>query len=217
MDFQQLQGRYLKLYTAVVGDILDGLGQWHQLLPADIQALERRTKIFGEAFTVAGELAKDNSENDNAIRVEMLEQVVPNCIVIMAAKADRSAAHWGEITALAARNNGCLGAVVDGGTRDTEQLLEYGFPTYARFRSPVASTGRWNVTAWQVPVLIEDVMINPGDYILGDLDGVVAIPRDLAETVLVLAEEKVAKEKGMRRALAAGTTITEVFKKFGHF
>ncbi len=217
VDFQELQSRYSQLYTAVVGDILDQLGYWHQILPGEIQALARGTKIFGEAFTVEGQRALDNSENDNSVRVEMLEQVPGNSIVVMAAQADQGAAHWGEITALAARNNGCLGAVVDGGTRDVEQLLAHSFPTFARFRSPAASTGRWSVKHWQVPVQVGLVTVNPADYILGDLDGIIVIPRNLAARVLGLAEEKVAKEKGMRAALAQGTGIGEVFRKFGHF
>lgn len=217
MDFQTLQQRYLQLYTGVIGDILDTMGHWHQMLPEEIQAIAPGTKIFGEAFTIEGQAARDHSENDIPDRVRLLGEITANSIVVLTAGGDRQAAHWGEITGLAARNNGCLGAVVDGGSRDIQQLLDHRFPVFTRFRSPKASTGRWSVSKWQTAIRIEDVSIHPGDYIMGDADGVIVIPRSLAAEVLTLAEEKTAKEKAMREALAAGETIRSVFEKYGHF
>lgn len=217
MKFNELQSRYLNMYTGVIGDVLDTMGYWHQMLPGEIQALATGSKIFGEAFTITGRAALDNSENDIPLRVELLGQVTPNSIVVLTSQGDRTAAHWGEITGLAARNNGCLGAVIDGGTRDVQQLLENQFPIFTRFRSSKASTGRWSVKHWQVPIRIEDVTVNPGDYVLGDADGVIVIPRSIAEEVLVKAEAKVAKEMGMRQALAKGMTIKETYEKYGHF
>ncbi len=217
MDFEDLRIGYLSLYTGVVGDILDNMGYWNQIFPGEIQAIERGTKIFGEAFTVEGRLALDNSENDIPVRVEMLANIAENSIVVVAAQGTRVTGQWGEISALAARNNGCLGTVVDGGTRDVEQLLKHKLPVFARFCAPTESTGRWSVKRWNVPVRIDDVTVNPGDYILGDYDGVVAIPRNLAGEVLLQAQEKMIKEQDMREALSNGEKIKEVFLKFGHF
>ena len=211
------QPEWLGLQTALVGDVLDYLGYRHQILSWEIQALTIGTKLLGTAFTVLGQNAIDDSENDNAVRVEMLRQIPDGSIAVMSAAGSRNTAHWGEITALAARNNGWFGAIIDGGTRDAAKLLEHGFPVFARFRSPAASTGRWSVKKWQVPIRIEDVNVNPGDYIFGDEDGVVVIPKDMASKVLGLAKEKTEKENGMRSELVKGTTIDVVFRKFGHF
>lgn len=212
-----LQEEWFGLQTALVCDILDTLGYRHQTLPWEIQALVTGTKVFGTAFTIVGQPCVDDSENDNAVRVEMLGQFTPGSIAVMSAVDNRNSAHWGEITALAARNNGCVGAVVDGGTRDVGKLIEHNFPVFARFRSPAASTGRWSVKRWQVPIRVDDVNINPGDYLFGDEDGVIAIPRDMMPQVLKLTKEKFAKESGMRKELADGVKIDAVFKKFGHF
>lgn len=217
MEFENLQCRYLKLYTGVVGDVLDTMGYWHQMLPGEIQALSLGSKLFGEAFTIEGRAALDNTENDIPLRVKLLGQIAKNSVVVLASQGDRQSAHWGEITGLAARNNGCLGAVVDGGTRDVQQLLDYKFPVFTRFRSSKGSTGRWSVKHWQIPIRVEDVTINPGDYIMGDDDGVIAIPRAIAEKVLLAAEEKVMKEQAMRAALARGETIHDIHEKYGHF
>lgn len=217
MEFEDLQSRYVKLYTGVVGDVLDMMGYWHQMLPGEIQALTLGTRLFGEAFTVEGRAAADNTENDIPLRVKLLGQITANSVVVLTSQGDRQSAHWGEITSLAARNNGCLGAVVDGGTRDVQQLLAYNFPVFTRFRSSKGSTGRWSVTHWQVPIRIEDVAVNPGDYILGDDDGVMVIPRAIAAEVLYKAEAKVIKEASMREALARGETIHAIHEKYGHF
>ena len=217
MEFTELHARYSVLYTGVVGDVLDTLGYWHQILPGEIQALTLGTKLFGEAFTIEGRAALDDSENDIPLRVKMLGEVPANSVAVLTAQRDRLSAHWGEITALAARNNGCLGAVVDGGTRDVQQILANKVTVFSRFRSPCGSTGRWSVKHWQVPIRIADVTVNPGDYVLGDDDGVVVIPRGIAEQVLARSEEKVAKEAAMRKALAAGEDIRTIHEKFGHF
>ncbi|MDR1828655.1 MAG: RraA family protein [Methylobacteriaceae bacterium] len=211
------RSEWLGLQTALVCDVMDAMGYRHQILPWEIQSLVLGTKLFGPAFTVLGRMAVDDSENDNSIRVEMLRQIPEGSVAVMSAADSRDSAHWGEITALAARNNGCIGAVVDGGTRDVAKLLEYGFPVFARFRSPAGSTGRWSVKCWQVPIRVEDVSIRPGDYIFGDEDGVVVVPKEILSETLKLAVEKRDKEAGMRKALAAGVTIDKVFKDFGHF
>ena len=212
-----MRERYLELQTAVVGDVLDELGRRRQIFPHEIQALAPGMRLFGQAFTVIGETIDDETEDDNAVRVEMISSVTPGSVAVMSSGGNFTTAHWGEITALGARNAGCLGVAADGGVRDVRGLLRHGIPVFARFRSPAASTGRWSVRAWQKPIRVGEVEVRPGDYVLGDEDGVVAIPRDLAADVLEKAERKTRAESGMRQALADGAGIAEVFGKFGRF
>ena len=73
------------------------------------------------------------------------------------------------------------GAVIDGGARDTDYILELGFPVFARYRTPIDIVGRWHLVAYNVPIQIGHVHIEPGDYILGDRDGVIAVPQEVAE------------------------------------
>ncbi|MDR1536261.1 MAG: RraA family protein, partial [Planctomycetota bacterium] len=190
-----LRAGYLELQTAVVGDVLDEMGWRKQIFPWQIQALVRGTKLFGQAFTVIGETIDDPDEDDNAARVAMISNVTPDSIAVVSSGDNHTAAHWGEITGLAARNAGCLGAVCDGGARDVGQLIRHGFPLFAKFRTPAASTGRWSMRTWQKQITVGDVAVNPGDYILGDDDGVVAIPRALGVEVLEKAETKAETER----------------------
>ena len=125
------------------------------------------------------------------------------------------AAHWGELMSTAARNCGCRGAVIDGGVRDSRFLLEMDFPVFAAFHSVASSIGRWEILACQVPIKIGPVEIRPQDFVIGDIDGVVIVPRHCLEIVLEKAEELKEREAMMRADIKAGADVEECFKKYG--
>ncbi|GHS90212.1 hypothetical protein AGMMS49957_15600 [Synergistales bacterium] len=217
MNFKDLKSRYEKLQTAAVGDVLDGMGFRDQNLPWDLQALSTGMRLFGKAFTITGRASGSKSDNDMPVRVKMLSELTSGTIAVMSTDNFRNCAHWGEIMSFAARNNGCVGAVIDGGVRDARAIMDAKFPVFCRFRHPGESTGRWNVSNWQTPIKIENVEINPDDYIFGDEDGVIVIPSALVMEALIGTEEIAEREAGMREALFEGGAIEEVFKRFGHF
>jgi 4-hydroxy-4-methyl-2-oxoglutarate aldolase len=107
--------------------------------------------------------------------------------------------------------------VVDGGIRDAAYILKTKFPIFVKFYMPASSISRFELKELQVPIRIGEVGILPGDFILGDGDGVVAIPGALTEEVLRETEEKMRNESGMRQALRRGMPLKEVYKKFGAF
>jgi regulator of RNase E activity RraA len=112
---------------------------------------------------------------------------------------------------------GVRGALVDGGIRDTAQILEKDFPVFYRYRSPNGSLGRCLITHYQLPVQIGDVFVRPGDVIVGDADGAVCVPRELAEAVLERAEEVISNEKTIFSWVAEGQSIDEISRKGGYF
>jgi 4-hydroxy-4-methyl-2-oxoglutarate aldolase len=119
------------------------------------------------------------------------------------------------------KTRGSAGALVDGGIRDIEWIAKQMFPVYARYRTPVQSIGRWKVTAWQVPAYLpgatkQHVIVNPGDFILADADGVIIVPTDAVEKVLNEAERLTSTEVKIRAELAAGATLEQVLAKYGH-
>jgi 4-hydroxy-4-methyl-2-oxoglutarate aldolase len=116
-----------------------------------------------------------------------------------------------------ALNAGVRSAVIDGGIRDTHQILAKDFPVFYKYRIPNGSLGRCLITHYQVPIKIGDVIIKPGDVLLGDIDGVVCVPRDLAHDVLVRAEEILRNEKKIFTWVAAGETVREITDKGGYF
>jgi regulator of RNase E activity RraA len=116
-----------------------------------------------------------------------------------------------------AHGMGVRAAVIDGGIRDTRQILEKDFPVYYKYRSPNGSLGRCLITHYQIPIKIGDCVIKPGDVVFADCDGVVCVPRDIAYDVLVRAEEIRENEKKIFGWVADGESIHEITEKGGYF
>ncbi len=130
----------------------------------------------------------------------MLGDVPGGHVAVYACDHDVSA-HLGELSVTSLKARGVAGCVLDGGCRDVAFIRDEGFPVFARFVTPEDSTWRWELEATQVPVVIGRVRIEPGDWIVGDDDGVVVVPAAIAEDVLVEAEAKAATESEIRAAV----------------
>jgi hypothetical protein len=115
-----------------------------------------------------------------------------------------------------------VGAVVDGGTRDSGMVIAMGYPLFARYRSPVEAFGRVITIDHQVPIrmsgeLTETVIVNPGDFIFGDLDGVLVVPKDLTLPVLEEAERIAGIEDAARVDFKRGDDPLDVYKRHKRF
>jgi regulator of RNase E activity RraA len=108
-------------------------------------------------------------------------------------------------------------ACIDGGIRDTHQILEADFPVFYEYRISNGSLGRCLITHYQIPIKIGDTTIKPGDIVLGDIDGVLVVPRDIAYDVLVRAEEIKENEKKIFGWVAEGKTVHEITEQGGYF
>ena len=123
----------------------------------------------------------------------------------------------GELSAQTLAARGVLGYVVDGGSRDTDLVLEQGFPVFCAFLTPADVVERWAADRFGDPITIGTATVRTGDYLLGDRDGVVIIPRDTIEEVIAKTEEVVATESEMRKALVGGMDPVEAYNRFGKF
>lgn len=217
-DLQQTCERYRRLYAGVIYDVLEHLGHSNQVVAHEVSPLSLDMKVAGPAFTVKG---VPSSERDEALRhrrLKMLTEMRHPCVEVRDRGTPERVAIYGELSATAARAHGAVGAVVDGGTRDSSKLMAMGFPTFARYRSPVEAFGRWAMLEFQVPILLsgelsETVVVNPGDFIFGDLDGVLVIPMDLSLRVLTDCERIVGIEDASRLEFARGDDPVEVFQR----
>lgn len=217
LSMDEMIKRYKALYTGAVSDILDELGFRGQALPHYITPLKMDMMVAGPAFTGQGYPVTDTTNDDSGMRIRMLESIDAGTVSVWATENHSLAAHWGEIMSNAARERGCTGAVVDGGLRDTNFVLKMGFPVFHRFRCVASSVGRWEIKEWMVPVKIGNTTINPGDFVFGDVDGVVIVPKDMTEEVLLKTEQKVETENKMRVEISKGVTVSEVYHKYGKF
>ncbi len=105
--------------------------------------------------------------------------------------------------------------MVDGGVRDVDFVNAMNYPVFAKFKSAASVVGRWDIMDCQVSVKIGATVINPGDFVFGDTDGVVIVPKDLTLDVLVAAEDIFERESGMREELRRGISITDAYAKYG--
>lgn len=211
----ELISRYERLYTGAISDVL----REHALLDQSIghlTPLRPERTVAGIAFTVKS-APHLKVTGEMTFRTEMLDHMAPNSFVVWDATNDEKATLWGGVMTATALGKGVRGALVDGGIRDTHQILEKDFPVFYRYRIPNGSLGRCLITHYQVPILIRGVIIKPGDVILGDIDGVVVVPRDLACDVLVRAEEIRANEKKIFSWVAEGQSVREITANGGYF
>ncbi len=212
-----MRERFLAIYTAALADILDARGLLEQTLPPPIRALEPGARLAGPAFTVLGRPGK-TTDYDGALRkvLRMLGEVPEGHVAVYACNQDVTA-HLGELSVTSLKSRGVAGCVLDGGCRDVRFILEEGFPVFARHTTPEDSTWRWELEATEVPITIGAVRIEPGDWVVGDDDGVVVVPRGIAESVLAEAEEKAATESAIRLAVRDGMPPLEAYERYGTF
>lgn len=203
-----------QLYTAVVGDILDTLGLFHQFLPPSLQPLTLDMKVVGRAMPVLMMDVYGQQKEPFGLMTQALDALQPGEVYLATGSQHRSA-NWGEIMTASAKARGATGAVVYGYHRDTPQVLEQNFPVFSLGRFAQDSGPRMKVADFRIPIEIEGVTIQPGDLVFGDLDGVVIIPRKVEEEVIQKALEKVKGEKIVRKAIENGLSCTEAFKKYG--
>jgi regulator of RNase E activity RraA len=168
-------------------------------------------------LTILGEPTA--SEDPEVIFVPFLKMLgdVKADDVLVNQPNDNLAAHLGELSTETAQYRGARGAVIDGGARDTDYILKLGFPVFARYKTPVDIVGRWRLVAHNIPIVIGRVKIAPGDYILGDRDGVLVIPQSIAADVVTKAEAVVQTENLVRKSILQGAHPVDAFRKFGRF
>jgi 4-hydroxy-4-methyl-2-oxoglutarate aldolase len=202
------------LYTPVVGDILDTLGYTHQFLPQPIQPMQQSMRLIGRAMPVQIADAWGKQERPFGLMTEALDQLLPGEIYV-ATGGSQNCAAWGEILTATARMRGAAGAVIDGFHRDTPRVLEQNWPVFSRGRYAQDAGIRSSIVAYRCTVEIGGVHIDPGDLIFADMDGVLAIPRAIEGEAMRLALEKARGEKVVRKAIEAGSSSTDAFRKYG--
>jgi 4-hydroxy-4-methyl-2-oxoglutarate aldolase len=211
----QISERYLKLYTGAIADMLDKRGLRRQVLPYYVTAFTNLNRVAGPAFTGQGYPCAGTEHNDTETRLAMLDSIQPGTVSVWACGGSMDCAHWGEIMSTAARERGCTGAVIDGGVRDVDFINAMPYPVFARFKSSASSIGRWDIREYQVDIRIGETVIHPGDFVFGDVDGVVIVPRDLTLEILTEAEDLYRRESGMREELRRGVTVKEAYARYG--
>lgn len=212
-----LSARLARCYTGAVHDVLRMMGCEHCVLPPSIKAIAPGTRLAGPVWTVSGTIDSTHSRDETLLSWCTLLSRAPAGHVIVCQPNTHEIALMGELSAQTLQARGVLGFVVDGGSRDTDLVLEQGFPVFCAFLTPADIVERWMSDRYGEPVVIGEATIATGDYVLGDRDGVVVVPRELAEEAVTRTEAVVATESEMRRALIGGMDPVAAYHKYGKF
>ena len=223
----ELQARWEKIRVANLYDTLDTMGYGNQCLDLGIKPLFPQQRMAGQVITAMGSAypvpkgdAAEEGWGENYF--EKLRSILyPGCVVVVDSGGEQHAGKFGEMTSWALKQGGAHGIVIDSYIRDYLGLeIIPGFTACVRGTSPIESSARWRMTALNTTIgmpgtLTSRVKVSPGDWIVGEADGVIVVPQKIAMEALVKVEDMEAREQGMREDFARGMSFDEAFKKWG--
>lgn len=204
-----------KLFAAVVCDALDSLGFRNQsprvpLLPQTVDGV-----LIGRCQTTLWADMAHEDPDPYALELQAVDACQPDDVIIAAAQGSTRSGIWGELLSTAAKNSGCVGAVIDGAVRDVRQMREMSFPVFARGRCIYDSLNRQRVIDRDIPVEIDGVTFAPGDLVIADTDGVVVVPQSIESEAIRAAWNKIHAENVTRDAIRDGMKATDAYEKYG--
>ncbi len=198
--------RYEQLYTAAVIDIFQEMGLHNQWLGRDVKCLTRhmaREAVAGFAFTVQW-ISDPRPDERPKPAARMVASYPRDSIIVVDTGADQVSGFWGELATTVCIKNGVRGAVINGGAKDIGFVRSMDFPIFAKFSSPVDGFHLSRLRGWQLPIWFDGVLVRPWDFLLGDADGVLVIPHEIAEEVLLATEARRDSENETRSLLQEG-------------
>lgn len=197
-------------------DVLDQLGLRHQAMHQRLRPLDETNCIMaGRARTIRWMDVDYEDDDPYGLEIEAMDSLKPGDVVVHSTDTGGTNAPWGELMTTAAQQRGSVGCVCDSNVRDCLQIKALGFPVFCAGVRPLDSKGRGRVMAYDVPIRCGEVLVQPGDLIASDFDGIVVIPRHVEEQALLLAAEKLRAESKSHAELLQGRTLREVYDKYG--
>lgn len=216
--------RYRKVGTAAVFSALEQSGSRVRLFSLDIRPLQSDAVIAGPAFTLKA--ARDprthhtpETEFPKFDDYAMFRAMSPGVIIVADAGERERTGFWGDLMSAASYTSGARGIIIDGLARDTRELRKMAaFPVFCRGSTMSSTERRALMMDFQIPIAVSgafehQIVVQPGDWVFGDADGVVAIPSELIEPVLVAAEQAEARESMIRADFEAGLPVWDVYPK----
>lgn len=203
------------LYSAVVCDALDGLGFPRQSPRVALRPLTVSGVLVGRCKTTLWADMHHVDPKPYELELQAVDGCRPDDVLIAAASGSKKSGIWGELLSTAARNAGCVGAIVDGAVRDLAKMRQMGFPVFAAGTCIYDSKDRQRVIDIDVPVEIDGVQFRPGDLVVADEDGVVVVPAQVEQEAIRAAWNKVHAENVTRDAIRAGMPAVEAYRKYG--
>ena len=201
--------RLRQWYSGDVFDCLDALGIDGYLRGLSLASvLPTDGKICGRASTI--QFKPTRARKTSRLYHRAIDASGPGTVLVVST-AGASGSCTGELMCEGARVRGAEATIVDGSVRDVEQVIGMGYPLFARSIEPIGAVGRMEDTETGIDIDVCGIRIQPGDIIFGDRDGLIAIPKGVAEIVADLADALGKKEKAFRKSILAGDPLVQVF------
>ena len=217
MQSKDLVSRLEECYTGAVYDVLREKGMKNTILPHEIKSIDPSKKIAGRIWTCSGEIDESLDKDTTMLSwTEMLSKA-PKDSVVVCQPNDGTIAHMGELSAETLKYRGVRGYIVDGGCRDVDFILKLGFPVFCKYFTPSDVVCRWQVKTLGEPIKIGDLEIKSGDYVLGDIDGVVIIPNEIIDEVITDTENYINTESALRKDILSGVDPKDAYLKYRLF
>lgn len=212
-----ISDRLEKCYSGAVYDVLRAMGYPNQALPNTIRPIDIHTKLAGSIYTVSGRYDETMDPHETLLQWTGLLSKAPKGSVVICQPNDDTLAHMGELSSETLQLRGIRGYIVDGGSRDSEFISKIGFKVFCKYFTPVDVVGRWVADKFAEPIRIGKVDIETGDYVMADRDGIVIIPKAIAEEVVKKTEAVLKTESLVRKAILQGVDPQEAYLKYGKF
>ena len=204
-------------YASAVHDVLRLMGYDNCVLPSNLISLDPSQRLPGEIYTISGHVDRTLSRHESLLAWARVLSRVPAGKVLVCQPNTRDVALMGELSARALMVKDTRGYVVDGRCRDTDFILEMGFPVFCDLNTPADIVERWSYDRLGDPVTIGTVTISSGDYLIGDRDGIVIIPAEISEETVSKTEQVISTESEMREAILSGMDPEEAYLKYRKF
>jgi regulator of RNase E activity RraA len=209
----ELIARLAPLATSTLANALDEVGLGDNVA-AGIAAVAPGLRCAGPALTVKEVSGEFGSFPSSDFKIGAVIEAARAGDVIVIDTGGARISTWGGMASYAARLKGVAGLVVDGGVRDLEEIVEFGFAVFARHLVPTTGRTRLKVEAIGEPVEIGSVGVAPGDLVVADGTGVVCLPAGRAAEIVALAERFAADDAAAMADLEAGMTFAQAMQKY---
>lgn len=206
-----------KLFTAVIGDVMDAAGLKQQFLPHYLRPLDENAMLVGRAMTVLeADIAEDDEDQEPfGVMFHALDGMKPGEVYVCSGSTGPFAL-WGALMSTRAQKLGAVGAVVDGFHRDTRGIRKLGFQVFSAGAYAQDQRPRGRVTDFRVDLTFRNgVIVRPGDLIVGDVDGALVVPAEHVDDIVAAALAKATAEDGVETMIAAGQSTVDIFDKTG--
>ncbi len=208
---------FSRFYTPLVSDTMERMGMESPALDAAVQDIgtDPSRKVWGYAYPCR--VVPTDEYVEISTLLEMVDSIPPESVVVVASDAPVNAALWGGMMSARARARGAVGAVVNGGVRDIEQIAQLGFPVFGTGRSLQDIRRRGYMHSYNVPITFNGASIHPGDLIFADANGVVRIPQQAIPSVYAELNRAFDEESSTQKGLVAGEDARDLFDRYGRF